>query len=141
MKMIVFFLLLLLIGLVVNVWVKDMFVDIVQIKCGEYFVIVVDCVVCYMVFGGKFFVGGLLMQILMLGIIYSSNIMFDEKIGIGKWMYEEFECVVCKGVDDDGNNLYLVMLYLLFVKINDVDMCDFYVYFCNGVIVVQNDLL
>ncbi|MBU5769319.1 cytochrome c, partial [Pseudomonas aeruginosa] len=70
--------------------------------------------------------------------IYSSNITPDERTGIGKWTYEEFERAVRKGVDDDGNNLYPAMPYPSYAKINDADMRDLYAYFRNGVTAVEN---
>lgn len=78
--------------------------------------------VCYIVKGGKLFVGGFGMLVLMFGKIYMSNIILDFDIGIGNWMFEDFECVVWYGVLKNGDNLYLVMLYVLYVKINDDDV-------------------
>ena len=111
MKTIASFSLLLLTGVVANAWAKDTPADTAQIKRGEYLAIAADCAACHTAPGGKPFAGGLPMQIPMLGTIYSSNITPDEKTGIGKWTYEEFERAVRKGVDDDGNNLYPDMPY------------------------------
>ncbi|KJJ99418.1 cytochrome C [Burkholderiaceae bacterium 26] len=139
MKSTASFSMLLLAGLVANAWAKDTPADAAQIKRGEYLAIAADCAACHTAPGGKPFAGGLPMQIPMLGTIYSSNITPDEKTGIGKWTYEEFERAVRKGVDDAGDNLYPAMPYPSYAKINDSDMRDLYAYFHNGVTAVQND--
>lgn len=123
----------------VAAWAKDTPADTAQIKRGEYLAIAADCAACHTAPGGKPFAGGLPMPIPMLGTIYTSNITPDEKTGIGKWSYEDFERAVRRGVDDAGNNLYPAMPYPSYAKINDADMRDLYAYFRYGVPAVQND--
>lgn len=137
MKAIAFFLLLTSLATVASA--KDTPADTAQIKRGEYLAIAADCAACHTAPGGKPFAGGLPMPIPMLGTIYTSNITPDEKTGIGKWTYEDFERAVRKGVDDDGDNLYPAMPYPSYAKINDADMRDLYAYFHYGVTAVQND--
>ncbi len=137
MKAIAFFLL--LAGVATVASAKDAPADTAQIKRGEYLAIAADCAACHTAPGGKAFAGGLPMPIPMLGTIYTSNITPDEKTGIGKWSYEDFERAVRKGVDDDGDNLYPAMPYPSYAKINDADMRDLYAYFRYGVPAVQND--
>lgn len=74
---------------------------------------------------------------MLIGIIYFINIMLDKEYGIGGYIFEEFDDVVCKGVWKDGFMFYLVMLYFLFVWISEVDMCVMYVYFMYGVELVN----
>ncbi len=124
MKAIAFFLL--LAGVATVASAKDAPADTAQIKRGEYLAIAADCAACHTAPGGKAFAGGLPMPIPMLGTIYTSNITPDEKTGIGKWSYEDFERAVRKGVDDDGDNLYPAMPYPSYAKINDADMRDLY---------------
>lgn len=78
----------------VAAWAKDTPADTAQIKRGEYLAIAADCAACHTAPGGKPFAGGLPMPIPMLGTIYTSNITPDEKTGIGKWSYEDFERAV-----------------------------------------------
>lgn len=137
MKAIAFFLLLASVATVASA--KDTPADTAQIKRGEYLAIAADCAACHTAPGGKPFAGGLPMPIPMLGTIYTSNITPDEKTGIGKWSYEDFERAVRKGVDDDGDNLYPAMPYPSYAKINDADMRDLYAYFHYGVTAVQNE--
>lgn len=76
--------LLFLLGVVVLVYVVN---DVQLIKCGEYLVIVGDCVVCYSEKGCVLFSGGYLIGS-FFGIIYSINIMFFKIYGIGQYMLE-----------------------------------------------------
>lgn len=112
--------------------------DLVLIVQGQYLLCVVDCVVCYIVLGGKLFVGGFGMQMLM-GMIYLINIIFDLEIGIGVYDYVDFECVVCCGICYDGQLLYLVMLYVFYVIVCDVEIKVLYVYFMGLVQLVKQD--
>lgn len=107
-------------------------VDQQLVQCGEYLVKVGDCVVCYIVKGGKFFVGGLFI-VMFIGMVYLFNIMLDKDYGIGNYSEEDFDCVLCYGICKDGVLFYLVMLYFFYVKVKLVDVKVFYVYFMQGV--------
>lgn len=118
-------------GLVVVGYVS---VDVNLIVCGEYLIKVVDCVVCYIIKEGKFFVGGLVFKILM-GILYLLNIIFDKEIGIGSWIDEEFLCVLYEGKGKNGENFYFVFFYILYILLIDEDVKVIKVYLFNLLVV------
>lgn len=110
--------------------------DLVLIECGKYLVIVGDCVVCYMQCGGVFFVGGY--EVFMLfGNIFMLNIMLDDEIGLGCWSFVDFWQVLYVGKGWYGEFLYLVFLYIFYIKVICDDVLVMFVYLKLLVLVYQ----
>lgn len=103
-----------------------------RIAHGEYLSRAGDCAACHTAPGGQPFAGGLKMTT-PIGAIYSTNITPDRKNGIGEYSYAEFADAVRQGIRKDGSHLYPAMPYPSFVKINDDDLQDLYLYFQHGV--------
>lgn len=103
-----------------------------RISHGEYLSRAGDCAACHTTPGGQPFAGGLKMTT-PVGAIYSTNITPDRKNGIGEYSYAEFADAVRQGIRKDGSHLYPAMPYPSFVKINDDDLQDLYLYFQHGV--------
>lgn len=120
------------IELIVLLQVSSFVFDLVV--CGEVFVGVGYCVICYIVKGGWFYVGGYVM-VMLFGMFYFSNIMFDLDIGIGCWFEVVFVCVMCKGVVCDGLYLFLVFFYQYFNFVIDEDLYVLYVFLMMCVLV------
>ncbi|MDN6549848.1 MAG: c-type cytochrome, partial [Enterobacterales bacterium] len=103
-----------------------------RIAHGEYLSRAGDCTACHTAVGGQPFSGGLKMTT-PVGAIYSTNITPDKEQGIGEYSFTEFSDAVRKGIRKDGTHLYPAMPYPSFVKINEDDMQDLYLYFQHGV--------
>lgn len=103
-----------------------------RIAHGEYLSRAGDCTACHTAVRGQPFAGGLKMTT-PVGAIYSTNITPDRKHGIGEYSFTEFSDAVRKGIRKDGTHLYPAMPYPSFVKINEDDMQDLYLYFQHGV--------
>lgn len=110
------------------------------IVCGEYFVCVGDCVVCYFMLGGKEFVGGCVM-LMFFGDMFVFNIMFDEEIGIGVWIFDEFYWMMYIGVLCDGMLFYLVMFFVFYSKVMCEDFDVIYSYLMLVLLVKQYNWL
>ncbi|QCI13640.1 c-type cytochrome [Pseudomonas putida] len=104
---------------------------------GAYLARAGDCVACHTAHdGGKPFAGGLGIAS-PIGTIYSTNITPDEKTGIGRWSYGEFERAVRRGIGHDGSALYPAMPFPSYAKVSDEDTQALYAYFMKGVVAVE----
>ena len=106
--------------------------EVDMVKRGEYLALLGDCAACHTAHGGEPMAGGLDMAT-PFGIIYSTNITPDRETGIGAYSFEQFDRAVRKGKAVNGDNLYPVMPYLSFSRINQQDMRALYAYFMHGV--------
>jgi mono/diheme cytochrome c family protein len=95
---------------------------------AEYAARLGDCVACHSTPEGKPFAGGLAMGT-PLGVIYSTNITFDAKTGIGDYTLADFDNAVRRGVARDGHRLYPAMPYPSYAKLSDDDVKRLYDYF------------
>ena len=100
--------------------IADTVPNAAQIRRGQYLVRVGDCLSCHLRAGGRAFAGGLGLNT-PFGVIYSSNITSDPRVGIGGWTSEQFYAAMHRGVDDDGNHLYPAFPYPWFTRISRAD--------------------
>lgn len=95
---------------------------------GRYIAIAADCVACHTAPGSQHpFAGGYSISTPFGGII-ASNITPDPQTGIGNWTERDFFRAVRHGKGKQGENLYPAMPYNDYVKINDQDMHDLWLY-------------
>lgn len=102
------------------------------IKRGEYLSRVGDCMACHSVEGQDQYSGGLAIKS-DLGVIYSTNITPDKKVGIGNYTEQQFADAVRLGIRADGSHLYPAMPYPDYAKVSDDDIHALYAYFMNKV--------
>ncbi len=103
-----------------------------SIERGEYIAHLGDCAACNTAQAGRPMAGGLGLAT-PFGIVHSTNITPDVNTGIGRYSFEQFDRAVRGGVAADGHNLYPVMPYTSFAKVNQRDMRALYAYFMRGV--------
>ena len=101
------------------------------IKRGEYVARLGDCIACHTSPNGKLMSGGLELKT-PFGSVYSTNITPDNKTGIGKYSFEQFDRAMRKGVAADGRNLYPAMPYPSYAKMTGEDMRALYAYQTKG---------
>lgn len=95
---------------------------------GRYIAEAGDCVACHSApRKGQPFAGGLALET-PFGKLVASNITPDVKTGIGGWSEQEFIRAVRQGKGKHGQNLYPAMPYNAYVKVNDADMHDLWLY-------------
>jgi len=102
------------------------------VQRGEYLARAGDCMACHSAAGKPAFAGGLAIDS-GHGIIYSTNITPDKKLGIGNYSEKQFADAVRKGMRADGTHLYPAMPYPSYAKVSDDDMRALYAYFMAGV--------
>jgi cytochrome c5 len=98
-----------------------------QVKRGEYFVKVGDCISCHTPPGGKVFAGGLGLKT-PFGTYYAPNITPDKKYGIGRWTEKDFIRAVHDGVNPQHQDYFPVFPYLYFNQIKIQDLKDIFAY-------------
>jgi mono/diheme cytochrome c family protein len=103
---------------------------------GKYLATASDCAACHTAPNGKSFAGGLAIAT-PLGAIHASNITPSKESGIGLYSEEDFSRAVRQGIRGDGANLYPAMPYTSYARFTDADVHALYVYFMNGVAVVD----
>lgn len=93
-----------------------------QIERGGYIVATANCRSCHTAHDGETFAGGRGLHT-PFGKIYTPNITFDEKTGIGRWSKDEFHRALHEGISRDGSLLYPAFPYPHFTKMprEDVD--------------------
>lgn len=101
------------------------------IKRREYVARLGDCIACHTSPNGKLMSGGLELKT-PFGSVYSTNITPDNKTGIGKYSFEQFDRAMRKGVAADGRNLYPAMPYPSYAKMTGEDMRALYAYQTKG---------
>jgi mono/diheme cytochrome c family protein len=106
--------------------------DQALVRRGEYLARAGDCMACHSAAGKPAFAGGLAIDS-GHGIIYSTNITPDKKLGIGNYTEKQFADAVRKGMRADGTHLYPAMPYPSYAKVSDDDMHALYAYFMAGV--------
>ncbi|WP_341644597.1 c-type cytochrome [Thauera sp. SDU_THAU2] len=102
------------------------------VKRGEYIARMGDCVACHTAPDGRPMAGGLALET-PFGTLYSTNITPDEKTGIGRYTFEQFDRAMRRGVAADGHNLYPAMPYPSYARMTETDMRDLYAYMMKGV--------
>lgn len=111
------------------------------ISKGAYLARAGDCVACHTSHnGGKPFAGGLGIKS-PIGTIYSTNITPDNKTGIGRWSYGDFERAVRRGIGHNGDALYPAMPFPSYAMTSDEDTRALYAYFMYGVPAVSQENL
>jgi thiosulfate dehydrogenase len=103
---------------------------------GEYVARLGDCGACHTAANDQPFAGGKEINT-PFGVIHSTNITPDASTGIGSYTFEQFERAMREGVAADGRNLYPVMPYPSFAKMNEQDMRALYAYLTRGVTPVK----
>jgi mono/diheme cytochrome c family protein len=103
--------------------------DLVQ--RGAYLARLGDCAACHSVPGRPPFTGGLAMAI-PVGTIYTTNITFDRKDGIGTYSLSDFDRALRFGVSH-GHTLYPAMPYPSYSNLKSEDVQALYAYFKYGV--------
>ncbi len=86
-----------------------------------------DCAACHSVPGRPPFTGGLAMKI-PIGTIYTTNITFDAKEGIGTYSLPDFDRALRFGVSH-GHTLYPAMPYPSYSNLKPDDVQALYAYF------------
>ena len=98
---------------------------------GAYLARLGDCAACHSVPGRPPFTGGLAMAI-PVGTIYTTNITFDRKDGIGTYSLSDFDRALRFGVSH-GHTLYPAMPYPSYSNLKSEDVQALYAYFKYGV--------
>lgn len=93
-----------------------------QLERGRYITATANCRACHTAHDGQPFAGSRAMQT-PFGTIYTPNITFDEKTGLGLWTKDQFYRALNEGISRDGSHLYPAFPYAHFTKMprEDVD--------------------
>lgn len=94
---------------------------------GKYLATAGNCMTCHTREGGVPFAGGVAFKT-DFGTIYSTNITFDPKAGIGSWTQEQFVRAMREGVRANGEHLYPAFPYPSFTKVSDEDLGEIFAY-------------
>jgi len=106
--------------------------DSALIARGEYLARMGDCAACHTAQSGEPMAGGRELNT-PFGIIHSTNITPDVATGIGRYSFGQFDRAVRAGIAADGRNLYPVMPYPSFAKIDPPDMRALFAYVMRAV--------
>ncbi|WP_213989117.1 c-type cytochrome [Sodalis sp. dw_96] len=102
--------------------------DAAAVERGHYIALAGDCVACHTKPGSKEAYSGGYAISTPFGGIFASNITPDVETGIGNWTERDFYRAVRHGKGKNGENLYPAMPYNAYIKINDRDMRDLWMY-------------
>jgi cytochrome c5 len=99
------------------------------VKKGEYLAKAGDCIACHTAENSNKALAGGLDFASPLGHLYSPNITFDKKQGIGKWTEKQFAKALREGVSPTGSFYYPAFPYRNFNSLSDADVHALYAYF------------
>ena len=108
-----------------------------QLEHGRYVVATANCRTCHTAHEGEPFAGGRAMHT-PFGTIYTPNITFDEKTGLGLWTKDEFHRALHEGIARDGSRLYPAFPYPHFTKMPREDVDAVYDYLASQPRIVKS---
>ena len=107
-----------------------------QVERGRYIAATANCQSCHTIPGDVPYAGGRAMET-PFGTIYTPNITFDERTGIGRWSKDDFHRALHEGLSRDGSRLYPAFPYPHFTKMPRQDVDAVYDYLASRPRVVR----
>ncbi|MGH6889083.1 MAG: c-type cytochrome [Rhizomicrobium sp.] len=98
-----------------------------DIARGRALAAVGDCMTCHTTQSGRPFAGGRPIPT-PFGVVFSTNITPDRKMGIGRWSIDAFRRAMRQGIARDGTHLYPAFPYDHFAQTRGSDIAELYAY-------------